>query len=86
MKAITDIINEWHKTIYDSDIDAFLDFAECLHINEFTTENGIKTIWIENGMTYTAHGYAIRETDGAKARAIIAELEDYGIEFKGVTV
>lgn len=81
MKNINDIINEWYKTIYDFDNDAFLDFAQGLNINEFTIENGIKTIWLENGMTYTAHGYAIRETDGDKARAIITELEGYGVEF-----
>lgn len=86
MRNITDIINEWHETIYDFDNDAFLDFAEGLNINEFTIENGIKTIWLEDGMAYTAHGYAIRETDGEKARAIITELEEYGIEFKGVEV
>lgn len=86
MKNINDIINEWYETIFDSDTDAFLDFAQGLNINEFTIENGVKTIWLENGMTYTAHGYAIRETDGEKAREIIAELEEYGIEFEGVTV
>lgn len=82
MRNINDIINEWYETIYDFDTDAFLDFAEGLNINEFTTENGIKTIWLEDGMTYTAHGVAIRETDGDKARAIIAELEGYGVEFE----
>jgi len=86
MRNINDIITEWHETIFDSDTNAFLDFAEGLNINEFTTENGIKTIWLEDGMTYTAHGYAIRETDGEKARAIITELEEYGIEFKGAKV
>lgn len=86
MKNITDIINEWYETIYDSDTDAFLDFAQGLNINEFTIENGIKTIWLEDGMTYTAHGQAIRETDGEKAKAIINELMEYGIEFEGVTV
>jgi hypothetical protein len=86
MRNITDIINEWYETIYDSDAESFLDFAQGLNINEFTTENGIKTIWLENGMYYIAHGYAIRETDGEKAREIIAELEEYGIEFEGVRV
>lgn len=86
MKNINDIINEWYDTIYDSDAESFLDFAQGLNINEFITENGVKTIWLENGMTYTAHGQAIRETDGEKAQAIIKELEDYGIEFRGVKV
>ena len=80
MKAINEIINEWFNTI---DTEEFLDYAEGLNINEFTIENGIKTIWIENGLYYIAHGYAIRETDGEKAKAIINELETYGIEFEG---
>lgn len=74
------IIDEWYKTI-DED-DEFLDFAEGLNINEFVIENGVRTIWLENGMYYIAHGYCIRETDGDKAKAIIDELEAYGIEFK----
>ena len=79
MRNITDIINEWFETI---ETEEFLDYAEGLNINEFTTENGVKVIWIENGLYYIAHGYAIRETDGAKAKAIIHELERYGIEFE----
>mgnify|MGYP003590693237 CR=1 FL=1 len=39
------------------------------------------TIWLENGMYYIAHGEAIRETDNAKAKAIIDTLAEYGIDF-----
>ena len=79
MKAITEIIIEWYNTI---DTEEFLNYAEGLNINEFTIENGIKTIWLENGLYYIAHGEAIRETDSHEAKAIITELEAYGIEFE----
>ena len=79
MRNINDIINEWYNTI---DTEEFLDYAEGLNINEFTIENGIKTIWLENGLYYIAHGEAIRETDSPEAKAIINELEAYGIEFE----
>ena len=60
----------------------FLDFAEGLNINEFVVEDGVRTIWLEDGMYYIAHGECIRETDGEKAREIINTLRECGIEFK----
>lgn len=80
MKSIKQIVNEWYETI--DNIDEFLDFAEGLNINEFVVENGIRTIWLEDGMYYIAHGECIRETDGEKAREIINTLRECGIEFK----
>lgn len=80
MRNINCIVDEWYETLYS---DVFLDFAEGLNINEFVIEDGIRTIWLEDGMHYIAHGACIRETDSNKARAIINELEEYGIEFKG---
>ena len=79
MRNINCIVDEWYETLYS---DVFLDFAEGLNINEFVIEDGIRTIWLEDGMYYIAHGACIRETDSNKARAIINELEEYGIEFK----
>lgn len=80
MKSIKQIVNEWYETI--DNIDEFLDFAEGLNINEFVVENGVRTIWLEDGMYYIAHGECIRETDGEKAREIINTLRECGIEFK----
>lgn len=81
MININCIIDEWYETIYSKDGEAFLDFAEGLNINEFVIEDGVRTIWLENGMYYISHDACIKETDGDKARAIINELEEYGIEF-----
>lgn len=74
------IIEKWYETI-EGGGDEFLDFAEGLNINEFTVEDGIRIIWLEDGMHYIAHGACIKETDSDKAKAIINELEAYGIEF-----
>ena len=79
MRNINCIVDEWYETLYS---EAFLDFAEGLNINEFVIEDGIRTIWLEDGMHYIAHGACIRETDSNKARAIINELVEYGFEFK----
>lgn len=78
MRPVLEIINEWYNLI---GTDEFLDFAEGLNINEFVIEDGVRTIWLENGMYYIAHGEAIRETDNAKAKAIIDTLAEYGIDF-----
>ena len=80
MKSIKQIVNEWYETI--DNIDEFLGFAEGLNINEFVVEDGVRTIWLEDGMYYIAHGECIRETDGEKAREIINTLRECGIEFK----
>lgn len=80
MKSVKQIVNEWYETI--NNIDEFLDFAEGLNINEFVVEDGVRTIWLEDGMYYIAHGECIRETDGEKAREIINTLRECGIEFK----
>jgi hypothetical protein len=80
MKSVKQIVNEWYETI--DNIDEFLDFAEGLNINEFVVEDGVRTIWLEDGMYYIAHGECIRETDGEKAREIINTLRECGIEFK----
>ena len=82
MRNINCIIEEWYETIYSADGDAFLDFAQGLNINEFVIEDGVRTIWIEDGMHYIAHGACIKETDSDKARAIINELQEFGIEFE----
>lgn len=84
MRNINEIINEWFETI-EGGAEEFLNFAEGLSISGFCTEDGIKVIYIANGLYYIAKGEAIRETDGEKARAIIKELESYGIEFEEVT-
>lgn len=82
MRSINCIIDEWYETIYSADSEAFLDFAEGLNINEFVTEDGVRTIWLEDGIHYIGHGVCIRETDSNKAKAIIDELEEYGIDFE----
>ena len=81
MKNIKLIVKEWADTIESEDGEEFLNFAEGLNISGFCIEDGIKTIWLANGLYNIAKGEAIRETDGEKARAIIEELEAYGIEF-----
>lgn len=81
MKNIKLIIKEWADTIESEDGEEFLNFAQGLNITEFAIENGIKVIWIANGLYNIAKGEAIRETDGEEARAIISELEEYGVEF-----
>lgn len=82
MRSINCIVDEWYETIDSADGEAFLTFAQGLNINEFVIERGVRTIWLEDGMYYIAHGACIRETDNKKARAIINELEEYGFEFK----
>ena len=82
MRDINEIVKEWYDTIESEDPEGFLDFAEGLNINEFTTEDGVRTIWLENGMSYIAHGYAIRETDSPEAKAVIDELQHFGIDFE----
>ena len=82
MRDKTEIIDEWYETIYSEDGEAFLDFAQGLNINEFVIEDGVRTVWIEDGMYYFAHGACIRETDGDRAKAIIDELEECGIKFE----
>ena len=77
-KAIRQIIDEWWDL---QDSDEFLDYGQGLNINEFVIEDGVRIIWLEDGMHYIAHGEAIRETDGYKALGIIQTLEDYGIHF-----
>lgn len=83
MRPLEDIVKEW-AVLADEDIEEFLDFAQGLNINEFVTENGVRTIWIENGMYYIAHGDAIRETDSKDAKWIIDRLQECGIEFREV--
>ena len=84
MRDVREIVTEWRDAIYDEDPEAFLDFAEGLNINEFVIENGVRTIWLEDGMYYIAHGACIRETDSPEAKEIIDALEDYGIDFDEV--
>lgn len=75
------IITKWHNTI-SQDIDAFLDFAENIHINECCTQAGERVVYIEDGIYYLARGYRMGENDGEKEKAIIQALEDCGVEFK----
>ena len=81
-RPMEEIIKEWARLAEEGDIDEFLDFAEGMNINEFTVENGVRTIWIEDGMYYIAHGFAIRETDSREAKAIIDCLQECGIDFE----
>ena len=85
MRDLNEIIKEWSTLAEEGDIDEFLDFAEGMNISDFTTENGVRTIWIADGMHYIADGYAIRETDSENAKCIIDTLEDCGVEFEGDT-
>ena len=75
------IINDWFNAL-DQGADAFLDFAENIHINECCTQGGEKVIYIEDGIYYLARGYRMGENDGEKEKAIIEELEACGMEFK----
>ena len=75
------VIKEWAATI-DQDGDAFLDFAEGLHISEFCTQDGERVVYVEDGMYYLGRGFRMGEKDGEEEKAIIQKLEEFGIEFK----
>ena len=81
MRNTKEVINEWYETIEGGSGEEFLDFAEGLNISGFCIEDGTRVIYLADGLHYIADGAAIRETDGEKARAIIEELEAYGVEF-----
>lgn len=81
MRKKSEIVSDWFETI-DGEDDAFLDFADGLHINEFTIEDGERVIWLEDGNYYIAHAERIGENDGEKEKAIIEELIGYGVEFE----
>lgn len=81
MRNIKEVVNEWFETIEGGTGEEFLDFAEGLNISGFCIEDGARVIYLANGLYNIADGVAIRETDGEKARAIIEELEAYGVEF-----
>ena len=84
MRDLSEIIKEWSTLAEEGEIDEFLDFAEGMNISGFAIENGVRTIWIADGMHYIADGYAIRETDSENAKYIINTLESCGVEFEGV--
>lgn len=75
------IVDSWHKALL-ANSEAFLDFAECLNINEFVVENGERVVWLEDGNYYIAHALRIGENDGAKEKEIIETLAGCGVEFK----
>ena len=81
MRNMKEVINEWYETIEGGTGEEFLDFAEGLNISGFCIEDGARVLYLADGLHYIADGAAIRETDGEKARAIIEELEAYGVEF-----
>lgn len=85
MRDLSEIIKEWSILAEEGEIEEFLDFAEGMNISGFTIENGVRTIWIADGMHYIADGYAIRETDSEDAKYIIDTLADCGVEFEGDT-
>ena len=84
MRDTKEIVKEWRDAIYDEDPEAFLDFAQGLNINEFTVEDGVRTVWLEDGMYYIAHGACIKETDSPEAKEVIDALEEYGFDFEEV--
>ena len=75
-----EIVNNWHETLKESS-EAFLGFAEGLNINEFTTEDGERVVWLEDGNYYIAHAMRIGENDGDKEKEIIETLEGCGVSF-----
>lgn len=75
-----EIVNNWYKALL-ADSEAFLDFAEGLNINEFTTENGERVVWLEDGNYYIAHAMRIGENDGDKEKEIIETLAGCGVDF-----
>lgn len=81
-KLSQNIINKWADTLEEGG-KAFLDFAEGLHISECCTQGGERVVYIEDGIYYLGRGFRMGENDGEKQRAIIEELEGYGLEFKG---
>ena len=82
IKLETDIIKRWIETLESADgVDAFLNFAEHLNINEFTKENGARRVYFEDGNDYTAHAYYIDESESDEEKVIIETLADCGIDF-----
>ena len=84
MRDINEIVKEMNVTLRSKNYERN---ALCLNtlntiLDVFTTEDGVRTIWLENGMSYIAHGYAIRETDSPEAKAVIDELQHFGIDFE----
>lgn len=75
-----EIVNNWHETLKESS-EAFLGFAEGLNINEFTTEDGERVVWLEDGNYYIAHAMRIGENDGDKEKEIIETLAGCGVDF-----
>lgn len=75
------IINKWADTLEEGG-EAFLNFAEGLHISESCTQDGEKVLYIEDGIYYLGRGFRMGENDGEKQRATIEELEACGLEFK----
>lgn len=75
-----EIVNNWYETLTESS-EAFLDFAEGLNINEFTTEDGERVVWLEDGNYYIAHAMRIGENDGDKEKEIIETLAGCGVDF-----
>lgn len=77
----TSIINAWAEEL-EKDTDAFLNFAEGLHISESCTQGGERVLYIEDGIYYLGRGFRMGENDGKAQKNIIDALESCGLEFK----
>lgn len=86
MRDLNEVVKEWSILAEEGEIEEFLDFAEDMNISGFTIENGVRTIWIADGMSYIAKGYAIRETDSEDAKCVIDTLQECGLDFEVETV
>lgn len=75
------IINAWAEELEKS-ADAFLNFAEGLHISECCTQGGEKVVYIEDGVYYLGRGFRMGENDGEAQKNIISALEASGLEFR----
>lgn len=75
-----EVVDRWHELVDDTE--KFLEFAEGLNVNEFTSESGERVVWLEDGNHYIAHGERIGEHDGQKEKEIIEALAECGVEFE----
>lgn len=75
------IINAWAEEL-EKGADAFLNFAEGLHISESCTQGGERVLYFEDGLYYLGRGFRMGENDGEAQKDIISALEDSGLEFK----
>lgn len=81
-KVEKELVERWHATL-EKNNEEFLDFAECIDINSFMVENGVRKVLFENGNTYSVDR-EMAETDGEKEREIIEALAECGVDFRGL--